>query len=178
MQGVVYGTKTDSMVSESEHTRFDFDEAFGTVINRFCAQAVIGHPLTVYGLGGQTRGFLALNDSIQCISLLMDNPPHNGEYRVVNQFAHQYSIQELAEKVQTVGNKKGLNVTVKHASNPRKESEKHSYKADHKILKLLGFKETRNIDKEIGIMLDQLLCYKHRITEKKHVIVKNLSWKS
>ena len=178
MQGVVYGTKTDSMVSESEHTRFDFDEAFGTVINRFCAQAVIGHPLTVYGLGGQTRGFLALNDSIQCISLLMDNPPHNGEYRVVNQFAHQYSIQELAEKVQTVGNKKGLNVTVKHASNPRKESEKHSYKADHKILKSLGFKETRSIDKEIGIMLDQLLCYKHRITEKKHVIVKNLSWKS
>ena len=178
MQGVVYGTKTDNIVSEPEHTRFDFDEAFGTVINRFCAQAVIGHPLTVYGMGGQTRGFLALNDSIQCISLLIDNPPCDSEYRVVNQFAHQYNIQELAEKVQLAGNKNGLDITIKHAKNPRKEAERHYYKADHEILQSLGFKETRSIDKEIEIMLDQLLRYKHRIKEKEHVIVKNISWKN
>ena len=178
MQGIVYGTKTDNIASEYEHTRFDFDEAFGTVINRFCAQAIIGHPLTVYGLGGQTRGFLALNDSIQCISLLIDNPPQDGEYRVVNQFAHQYSVRELAEKVKSAGNQNGLNVVIEHLNNPRKESEKHYYKADHKILQSLGFKETRSIDKEIKIMLDQLLHYKHRIEEKKHVIVKNILWKS
>lgn len=178
MQGIVYGTKTDNMSSEPEFTRFDFDEVFGTVINRFCAQAVIGHPLTVYGLGGQTRGFLALNDSLQCISLLIDHPPGNGEYRVVNQFARQYSVQELAKKVRIAGNKRGLNVTIKHVNNPRNEAEKHYYKADHKILKSLGFKETRSIDNEIEIMLDQLLCYKHRIKEKKHVIVKNILWKN
>ena len=178
MQGVVYGTKTDNIISESEHTRFDFDEAFGTVINRFCAQAVIGHPLTVYGLGGQTRGFLALNDSVQCISLLIDNPPRDAEYRVVNQFAHQYSIQELAEKVQLAGRRNGLDITINHVNNPRKEAEKHYYQADHEVLKSLGFKETRNIDKEIEIMLDQLLCYKHRIEEKRQVIVKNISWRN
>ena len=178
MQGIVFGTKTDNMISESEHTRFDFDEAFGTVINRFCAQAVIGHPLTVYGLGGQTRGLLALNDSIQCISLLIDNPPGNGEYRVVNQFAHQYSIQELADKVQNVGNDFDLGVVIRHINNPRIESEKHYYKADHKILESLGFKETRTIENEIKIMLEHLLQYKYRIEEKKHVIVKKFSWKN
>ena len=178
MQGIVYGTKTDEIISENSHTRFDFDEAFGTVINRFCTQAIIGHPLTVYGLGGQTRGFLALNDSIQCISLLIDNPPHNGEYRVVNQFAEQYSVQELAEKVQIVARKKNLDAILVHEKNPRKEVEKHYYKADHKILGSLGFKQTRNIDDEIAIMLDHLLRYKHRIEEKKHVIVKNILWKN
>lgn len=178
MQGIVYGTKTDNISSEPEHTRFDFDEAFGTVINRFCAQAVIGHPLTVYGLGGQTRGFLTLNDSIQCISLLINNPPDNGEYRVVNQFAHQYSIQELAEKVQNAGNDLDLDVTIKQINNPRKESEKHYYKADHKILESLGFRETRNIENEIKIMLEHLLYYKYRIEEKKHVILKKILWKN
>ena len=178
MQGIVYGTKTDEIISEKYHTRFDFDEAFGTVINRFCAQAVIGYPLTVYGLGGQTRGFLALNDSIQCISLLIDNPPRDGEYRVVNQFTQQYCVHKLAEKVQLAGIKKGLNVKIIHKKNPRKETEKHYYKADHEILKSLGFKETRNIDKEIEIMLDHLLHYKHRIEEKKHVIVKNIMWEN
>ena len=176
MQGIVYGTKTNDIIAENDHTRFDFDEAFGTVINRFCAQAVIGYPLTVYGLGGQTRGFLALNDSIQCISLLIDNPPDNGEYRVVNQFAQQYNVQELAEKIQLAGKKKNLDVIITHKGNPRKEVEKHYYKADHKILKSLGFKEIRNIDEEIEIMLDHLLLYKHRIEGKKHVIVKNIIW--
>ena len=177
MQGIVYGTKTDNIVSEPEYTRFDFDEVFGTVLNRFCAQAVIDHPLTVYGLGGQTRGFLALNDSIQCISLLIDNPPHNSEYRVVNQFAEQYNVQELATKVKLIGKKIGLDITIKHENNPRDEVEKHDYRADHKILQSLGFKETRKIDQEIEIMLEQLLRYKHRIKDKKHVIVKNISWK-
>jgi UDP-sulfoquinovose synthase len=177
MQGIVYGTKTDEMKDEQHNTRFDFDEAFGTVINRFCAQAVIGHPLTVHGLGGQTRGFLALNDSIQCISLLIDNPPEEGEYRVVNQFDEQYSVMQLAKKVQEVGNRLGLKVEIKNKDNPRKEAEEHYYKADHEILKSLGFLQTRKIEDEIEIMLKHLSKYKSRIEEKKHVIIKNIKWK-
>ena len=177
MQGIVYRTKTSEIIDENFHTRFDFDEAFGTVINRFCAQAVIGHPLTVHGTGGQTRGFLALSDSIQCISLLIAKPPETGEYRVVNQFDEQYSVLEIAKMVENVGNKKGLNVSIKSKENPRLESEKHYYKADHNKLKELGFKRTREIDEEISIMLDQLLPYKERIEEKKDIIVKNIKWR-
>ena len=176
MQGIVFGTKIDEMSDEKYNTRFDFDEAFGTVINRFCAQAVIGHPLTVHGKGGQTRGFLALNDSIKCISLLIDNPPKDGEYRVVNQFDEQYSIMELAEKIQKIGNKKKLNVKIKIKNNPRKEAEKHYYKADHHILKKLGFKRTRNINDEIEIMLIHLMKFKENILEKKQSIVQNIRW--
>ena len=177
MQGIVYGTKTDEMTDEKYNTRFDFDEAFGTVINRFCAQAVIGHPLTVHGKGGQTRGFLALNDSIKCISLLIENPPEEGEYRVVNQFDEQFSVMNLAKKVQQVGNRLGLKVQIKSKENPRMEAEEHYYKADHDTLKSLGFTRTREIEHEIEIMLEHLIKYKNRIEEKKHVIEKDIKWK-
>jgi len=176
MQGIVYGTKTDELVDEKYNTRFDFDEAFGTVINRFCAQAVIDYPLTVYGSGGQTRGFLALNDSIQCISLLIDNPPSDGEYRVVNQFDEQYNVMELAGKIKKIGMKKGLNVEINNNENPRQEAEKHYYKVDQATLKNLGFKRTRKIDDEIEIMLESLIKYKPRILEKKDAIRKLIKW--
>ena len=176
MQGVVYGTRTDEISKEKDHTRFDFDEIFGTVINRFCSQAVIGHPLTVYGLGGQTRGFLALNDSIQCISLLLENPPDDGEYKVVNQFQEQYNVSDLAQRVQKIGNKKGLDVEIKQIENPRLEMESHYYQADHEKLKELGFKPTRHIDDEIGLMLEDLLTHKERIMEKKKSIIKKVKW--
>jgi len=178
MQGIVYGTRTNDIKEEKDHTRFDFDEAFGTVMNRFCSQAVIGHPLTIYGTGGQTRGFLALVDCIQCISILLDNPAEPKEYRVVNQFDEQYNVTELAEKVQKIGNNKGLNVEIKQFENPRLEKEKHYYKADHNKLKELGFHATRTIDDEINIMLDDLIKYKERINEKKDSIVKVLKWQS
>ena len=177
MQGIVFGVKTDIMKNEMLSTRFDIDEAFGTVINRFCAQAVIGHPLTVHGKGGQTRGFLSLNDSIQCISLLIDNPPKDGEYRVVNQFDQQFSIMKLAKMIQTIGNDLGLNVEIKNKENPRDEAEEHYYKADHKVLVDLGFKRIREIEDEIKIMIKQLIKHKKRIEEKKDVIVKNIKWK-
>ena len=176
MQGIVYGTRTDRMTDETHATRFDFDEAFGTSLNRFCAQAVIGHPLTVHGKGGQTRGFLALNDSLQCITLLLDNPPDQGQYRVVNQFDEQYSVLELANKVARVGRSMGLDVTIKSKSNPRRESESHYYKADHDILRSLGFRGTRQIDDEIRRMLQDLVTHRDRILEKRDVIVKNILW--
>jgi len=177
MQGIVYGTTTDEIINKQSNTRFDFDEAFGTAINRFCAQAVIGHPLTIYGKGGQTRGFLALIDAIQCISILLDKPAEANEYRVVNQFDEQYNITELAKKVQTIGNKKGLNVEINTFDNPRVENETNYYKADHKKLKELGFKATRIIDYEIEMMLDNLIQHKDRILEKKNSIVKDLKWR-
>jgi len=176
MQGIVYGTRTHEITDNDRLTRFDFDEVFGTVINRYCAQAVIGHPLTVHGKGGQTRGFLALVDSIQCITLLLDNPPEVGEYRVINQFDEQYSVLELAQRVQALGNKRGLNVDVQNVQNPRLEKEEHYYKADHEQLKKLGFKATRHIDDEIKLMLDDLMDYKDRINEKKDSIVKVIKW--
>jgi len=176
MQGVVYGTKTKEIENEKYHTRFDFDEIFGTAINRFCAQAVIEYPLTPYGKGNQIRGFLALTDSIQCISLLLEKPAELGEYRVVNQFDEQYKINELAERIQKLGNKKGLDVEIKNIENPRLELEEHYYKADHEKLKKIGFKPTQHIDDEIGFMLDDLLVHKERIIEKKDAITKNVKW--
>jgi len=178
MQGVVYGTRTHEITEEKKFTRYDFDEVFGTAINRYCAQAVIGYPLTVYGKGGQTRGFLALVDSVQCMSLLLDNPPDEGEYRVVNQFDEQYQVSELAERVQALGNKRGLDVNIKNIENPRVEKEEHYYKADHEQLKKLGFKATRHIDDEIRIMLDDLLVHKDRINEKKEAIIQVIKWRS
>ena len=176
MQGIVYGTRTNEIIDKKDHTRFDFDESFGTVINRFCSQAVIGHPLSIYGTGGQTRGFLALVDSIQCISILLDKPAEENEYRVVNQFDEQYNVAELAQKIQAAGNKKDLNVQIQKFENPRLEKENHYYKADHNILKELGFKPTRLIDDEIDMMLDDLIIYKDRINEKRDSIIKFLRW--
>jgi len=177
MQGVVYGTRTSQITDQSKHTRFDFDEIFGTVINRYCAQAVIGHPLTVYGKGGQTRGFLALEDSVQCMSILIDNPPEDGEYRVVNQFDQQYQVSDLAERVKRIADKKGLDAHIQRSENPRVEKEEHYYKADHEQLKKLGFKATRHIDDEISIMLDDLILHEERIRAKKDQMTKLVKWR-
>ncbi|MBD3171076.1 NAD-dependent epimerase/dehydratase family protein, partial [Candidatus Bathyarchaeota archaeon] len=102
MQGVVHGLNTPQMVDDDLLTRYDADEVFGTAINRFCAQAVIGHELTPYGKGGQTRGYLALRDSMQCFTIAIENSPEEGEYRVFNQFDETYSVNELAERVSKV----------------------------------------------------------------------------
>ncbi|MCH7911395.1 MAG: 50S ribosomal protein L3, partial [Candidatus Hydrogenedentes bacterium] len=115
MQGVVYSTQIDNMPEEKNlKTRFDFDQSFGTVINRFCAQATVGIPLTPYGTGKQKRGFLPLRDSMQCLTIAVENSPEKGEYRVFNQFEEVYDITELALKVQKVGNSLNLNVEVKN----------------------------------------------------------------
>ena len=177
MQGIVYGTRTKEIDSEDLHTRFDYDEAFGTVINRYTTEAVIGHELTVYGKGGQKRGFLALSDSIQCISLLIENPPENGEYRVVNQFDQVYQINELAERVKRIGQKKDLEIKISYLEDPRVELQEHEYVAEHKKLKALGFIPTRQIDDELNDMLDDLIKYKDRILQKKESIIKKIHWR-
>jgi UDP-sulfoquinovose synthase len=138
-QGVVYGASTpETAMDEALINRFDYDEVFGTVLNRFCVQAAIGHPLTVYGQGGQTRGFLDIQDTVRCIELACLEPAKRGECRVFNQFTEQFSVLELAHMVQAAGKDLGLRVHVEHIPDPRVELEQHYYNAKHSKLLDLG----------------------------------------
>ena len=138
-QGVVYGIETQETKFDPRlATRFDYDEVFGTALNRFCLQAVIGHPLTVYGKGGQTRGYLNIVDTLQCVELATLNPAKPGQFRVFNQFTEQFSINELAALVQRAGVDYGLDVAINHVENPRVEAEEHYYNARHSALLDLG----------------------------------------
>ena len=177
MQGVVFGTRIDEMGSDERLlTRLDFDESFGTAINRFCCQAVIGHPLTPFGRGHQKRGFLPLRDSMQCLNLALDNPPQPGEYRVLNQFEEVYDLTELAEKVRRVAGQLGLKVEIHNLENPRKEMEEHYYKPDHQNLRDLGYKPTHDVEAEMKIMLTDLMKYRERIEAKKEVLIPKIRW--
>jgi UDP-sulfoquinovose synthase len=138
-QGIVYGTLTDEVaLDEALINRFDYDEVFGTVLNRFCAQAAVGHPLTVYGKGGQTRGFLDIRDTVRCIELACLNPAVRGECRIYNQFTEQFSVLELAQMVQSTAGELGLAVKLNHLPDPRVEAEEHYFNAKHSKLMDLG----------------------------------------
>lgn len=177
MQGVVFGTRIDAMGEDERMlTRLDFDQAFGTAINRFCCQAVIGHPLTPFGKGHQRRGFLPLRDSMQCLTLALENPPRQGEYRVFNQFEEVYDITELALKVQKVARTAGLNAEVQNVENPRAEMEEHYYQADHQHLFDLGYKPTHDVESEVAIMLKDLINYRARIEAKRDVLIPDVHW--
>jgi UDP-sulfoquinovose synthase len=177
MQGVVYGTRVDAM-GEDERlvTRFDFDQCFGTAINRFCAQAVIGQPLTPYGKGGQRRGFLPLRDSVQCLFLALTNPPKDGEYRVFNQFEETYSVYDLAEKVKKVGDQLGLGVEIRATENPRIEKEEHYYQPDREHLMRLGYRPTQDMEGEIKIVLGDLIRYRDRVAARKRALLPDIRW--
>jgi UDP-sulfoquinovose synthase len=138
-QGVVYGIETEeTALDERLITRFDYDEVSGTALNRFCVQAVIGHPLTVYGSGTQTRGFLNIRDTLRCVELALENPAELGEFRVFNQFTEQFSILELAKLVRAAANELGYVVEIGEFVNPRVEAEHHYYNAVHAKLLELG----------------------------------------
>jgi UDP-sulfoquinovose synthase len=142
-QGVVYGIETEETAGDERLiTRFDYDEVFGTVLNRFCLQAVIGHPLTVYGAGHQTRGFLNIRDTLACVELAVVNPAERGEFRVFNQFTEQFSVGELAELVKGAAEHLGYTVEIAHLENPRVEKEEHYYNAVHTKLLDLGLEPT------------------------------------
>jgi nucleoside-diphosphate-sugar epimerase len=177
MQGVVHGIVTDEMVNDDLLTRFDFDEAWGTALNRFCAQAVIGHELTPYGKGGQTRGYIALRDSIQCMTITAENPPKEGEYRVFNQFDETYSVNELAEHVVKVSGEFGLAAKIWSVENPRVEREEHYYHPDRDRLPALGFKPTNDLDAELRLTIPKLMKYRGRILEKKGAIMPKIKWR-
>lgn len=175
MQGVLFGVKVTGDEEENELTRFDYDEYFGTVINRFCVQALAGIPLTVYGKGNQKRGFLPLKDSIQCLTLAIENPPAKGEYRTWNQFENVYSINKLTQLVQEAANNLNIKVEIDHIKNPRFESEDHYYNPTCQTLFSLGYKPTENIKEEIYKLLYDLLPYQDRII--KSVIMPKTTWR-
>jgi len=163
-QGVVYGIRTEeTALDERVCTRFDYDEVFGTVLNRFCVQAVVGHPLTVYGKGGQTRGFLNIIDTLQCVRLAVENPAAGGEFRVFNQFTEQFSVNELAEIVRRVGGGMGINVSVESVPGPRIEAEEHYYNAAHTKLVELGLHAHPLTDDVVIHMIETVARYKDRI---------------
>jgi UDP-sulfoquinovose synthase len=176
MQGVVYGTRTREMIDDSLMTRFDFDESFGTVINRYCAEAVAGLPLTPYGQGKQKRGFIDLVDSIQCLTIATENPAARGEYRVFNQLDEVYTIVELAERVVKAASKLGIDAKIQNLQNPRMEKEEHYYEVDHEHLRKLGFKPIRTLEKTLDIMLKDLSKYKQRVLEKSQAILPKTTW--
>src|SRR5215216_6420378 len=166
-QGVVYGIETDETVlDERLITRFDYDEVFGTALNRFCVQALIGHPLTVYGKGGQTRGFLNIRDTLQCVELAVDNPPELGEYRVFNQFTESFSVAELAELVQRSAAEVGRDVEVRKYPNPRIEAEQHYYNAANTKLHDLGLRPHYLGQELVRSMLRIIERHKDRVIER------------
>jgi UDP-sulfoquinovose synthase len=177
MQGVVFGTRIDAMGDDERLvTRFDYDQCFGTVINRYCAQTVIGAPMTPYGRGRQRRGFLPLRDSVQCLTLAVEHPPQQSEYRVFNQFQETYDITELAEKVYGVADSLGMKAQIRNLENPRFEAEEHYYNPDHKCLLELGYCPSTNLDEELRVMLQDLSKYKQRIEARKESLLPDIRW--
>jgi UDP-sulfoquinovose synthase len=165
-QGVVYGVETEETARDDRLvTRFDYDELFGTVLNRFCVQAVIGHPLTVYGAGNQTRGFLNIRDTLACVELAALNPAERGEFRVFNQFTEQFSVGQLAELVKEAGEHLGYSVEIQHYENPRVEKEEHYYNAVHTKLLDLGLEPTLLGEELVESIIHAIERHKGRVIE-------------
>jgi UDP-sulfoquinovose synthase len=175
-QGVVYGTMTDeAALDESLINRFDYDDVFGTVLNRFCVQAAIGQPLTVYGKGGQTRGFLDIRDTVRCVELACLNPAARGECRVYNQFTEHFSVLDLAHKVQIAGKQLGLNVEIDHIPDPRVEAEQHYYNAKHSKLIDLGLEPHTLSESLLDSMVN--IAVKHRDRVDPALMLPQVNWR-
>jgi UDP-sulfoquinovose synthase len=175
-QGVVYGTFTDeAMLDEALINRFDYDDVFGTVLNRFCVQAAVGQPLTVYGAGGQTRGFLDIRDTVRCIEIACLNPAARGECRVFNQFTEQFTVLELAQRVEAAGSKLGLSVSIDHLPDPRVEAEQHYYNAKHSKLVDLGLKPHMLSDSLLDSLMNVALKYRDNVDGS--LMIPQVNWR-
>jgi UDP-sulfoquinovose synthase len=175
-QGIVYGVLTDETgMDEMLINRLDYDGVFGTALNRFCIQAAIGHPLTVYGKGGQTRGLLDIRDTVRCVELAIATPAEPGKFRVFNQFTELFSVGGLAEMVKKAGTAIGLNVEIDHLENPRVELEEHYFNAKNTNLLDLGLQPHFLSDSLLDSLLNFSVKYKHRVDEKQ--ILPKVKWK-
>jgi len=175
-QGVVYGLWTkETELDEVLYNRIDYDGVFGTALNRFCIQAAVGHDITVYGEGGQTRTFLDIRDTLQCVELAALHPADHGEFRVFNQFTEQFSVMELAERVQRVATDMGLTTNIAHLKNPRVEKEKHYYNAVHTKLMDLGLQPHLLSDELIRDLIQTTERYRGRVDM--NVIAPTASWR-
>lgn len=175
-QGVVYGLWTEETKRDERlYNRIDYDGVFGTALNRFCIQAAIGYNLTVYGKGGQTRAFLDIRDTLQCVELAALHPADRGEFRVFNQFTEQFSVLQLAERVQRVAAEMGLTVSIDHLENPRVEKEEHYYNAIHTKLLDLGLQPHLLSDELIRDLIETAERYRDRI--QTNVIAPTATWR-
>jgi UDP-sulfoquinovose synthase len=175
-QGVVYGTMTDEVgLDESLINRLDYDEIFGTVLNRFCVQAAIGQPLTVYGKGGQTRGFLDIRDTVRCIELACLNPAARGECRVYNQFTEQFSVLDIARKVREAGRDLAMKVEIDHIPDPRVEAEQHYYNAKHSKLLDLGLQPHYLSESLLDSLMNIALKYRDRVDPT--IMLPQVNWR-
>lgn len=176
-QGIVYGTVTNEVaLDETLVNRFDYDEIFGTVLNRFCVQAAAGYPLTVYGKGGQTRGFLDIRDTVRCVEIACLNPPARGECRVFNQFTEQFSVLEIARMVETAARELGVAVKLIHLPDPRVESEEHYYNAKHSKLIDLGLEPHFLSHSLLDSLMNIALKYRDRINPD--LILPRVNWRN
>jgi UDP-sulfoquinovose synthase len=174
-QGVVYGVLTDETgMDELLINRLDYDGVFGTALNRFCIQAAVGHPLTVYGKGGQTRAFLDIRDTVRCMELAIANPASAGEFRVFNQFTELFSVGDLALMVKKAGNSLGLNVEINNLSNPRVEKEDHYFNAKNTCLIGLGLEPHYLSESLLDSLMNFAVKYKDRV-DQSHILPK-VSW--
>lgn len=175
-QGVVYGVLTEETgMDELLINRLDYDGVFGTALNRFCIQAAIGHPLTVYGTGGQTRAFLDIRDTVRCVELAIATPAEPGKFRVFNQFTELFGIGDLAMMVKKAGTTLGLSVEVAHLENPRVEMEEHYFNAKNTNLLDLGLQPHYLSESLLDSLLNFSVKYKSRIDEKQ--ILPKVQWK-
>ena len=175
MQGPVYGLETeDSVIDERLRTIFNYDEIFGTILNRFIVQAIVGYPLTVYGKGGQTRGYLNINDTLQCVHKAAETPAKKGQLRIFNQIMETFSANELAEKVQRVAKRLGYEVEIDHLENPRKEAEAHYYNPTYQGLIEIGVEPHYLTDEVLEGMMRLVGRFKRNI--RKDVIFRGIKW--
>jgi len=175
-QGVVYGVLTEETgTDEMLINRLDYDGVFGTALNRFCIQAAIGHPLTVYGTGGQTRSFLDIRDTVRCIELAIATPAEAGKMRVFNQFTELFSIRDLAMLVQKAGATLGVKVEVQNIDNPRVEAEEHYFNAKNTNLLDLGLQPHFLSDALLDSLLNFAIKYRDRIDQQQ--ILPKVKWR-
>src|SRR6185437_177114 len=175
-QGVVYGVLTDqTAIDDVLINRLDYDGVFGTALNRFCIQAAIGYPLTVYGKGGQRRSFLDIRDTVRCIEIAIANPAGRGEFRVFNQFTEQFNVLELAQMVMRVGCENGLKVQIRHLANPRVENEDHYYNAKNTRLRDLGLEPHFLSDSLLDSLVRFAVRFKDRVDTTQ--ILPQVTWR-
>ena len=178
MQGVVFGCYTDEIDESKIFSRFDFDEAGGTVINRFCIQAILGIPLTIYGHGDHKRSFLSLNDSIQALMIALHNTPDPGEVQTWNQLSEWHSMNNVAEMVVKAGKEIGLDVKTQHIETPRLEkTTDHYYNFITKNLTSKGYVPTRTISEEIKYVIENLMVYKKELDKYRSVVIPKICFR-
>jgi len=177
MQGVIYGIRTPDITHDRLLTRFDFDDVWGTALNRFVVESILGLPITPYGRGGQTRGYIALEDSMQSLRIALENPSARGEYRVFNQFDAAYSVNQLADLTQKIALEFDLHPVIEHPPDPRVEEEQHFYEPIHEELPKRGYKRTRELADVMRELFHDLLRYRRRLEAKRYAVLPRVNWR-